>query len=91
MIKQGIDLLNYKGVLSSINGISKKTRLDNNCVENRFGYIKNSIMMGSNKALLPSEIVPSLYMIIKVFFLIIKFVILLILYHPFKLKLKRIS
>ena len=67
MIKQGINVLDKS--LSTESELRNKTRLDNNSVENRFGYIKKSIMLGNYKAVVPSEIVPKLYNLIKVSFI----------------------
>ena len=64
MIKQGVAVLDYKKMLISQSRIRKLTRLDNNCVENRFGFIKRSILSGKDKG----EMIPSLYSLIKVEF-----------------------
>lgn len=66
MIKHGIKVLDFKNSLTKDSYIRNITRLENNCVENRFGYIKHSIMLGVGKGVAPSEILPSLYLLIKV-------------------------
>ena len=65
IFRNGINILDKKHQLSSDARLRSHTCLSNNYVENRFGFIKTSIMMGG-KPCLPSEIVPKLYNQIKV-------------------------
>ena len=65
MIKQGISVLDHKKSLSPESPFRYISRLDNNCVENWFGFIKHKIMM-STKGQVPSEVVPKIYNKVKV-------------------------
>ena len=58
MIPQGIRVID-KAIYSE-RKLRNKTRLDNNAVENYFGFLKRKIMMSSKK-MLPSELVRKIY------------------------------
>ena len=70
--KSGISVLEKKNIISEFSKIKNMTRLSNNCVENRFKDIKNLIKKNTlyDRPCLPSEIVPKLYLLIKVKFLL---------------------
>jgi len=65
LFENGIYVLDKKNQLSNTAKIRTTTSLSNNYVENRFGFIKNAVMMKS-KPVMPSDLIPKLYNDIKV-------------------------